>query len=66
MYGSAEGTRSFHRIVHARAAYECMSSSAQGSADRSPRRVLTVTGKKVRYAAITATRAQSGGGARRS
>ena len=62
MYGSADGTRSFQRIVHPRAAYECMSSSAQGSADWSPRRVLTVTGKNVRYAAITETRTQSGGG----
>lgn len=38
-----------------------MSSTAAGSADRSPRTVFTVTGKNVRYAAMTATRIQSFG-----
>ncbi len=36
-YGSADGTRSFQKIVQLRAAYDCMSSTAQGSAERSPR-----------------------------
>src|SRR5712692_4320523 len=61
MNGNADGTRSFHRIVQRRAEYECMSSSAHGSADCRPRSVLTVTGKNVRYAAMTDTRTQSGG-----
>ena len=60
-YGSAEGTRSFQRIDQPLAAYECMSSIARGSADCRPRSVLTVTGKNVRYAAMTATRIQSAG-----
>src|SRR6266545_1584207 len=55
-YGSADGTRSFQRTSQRLAAYECMSSSARGSADCRPRSVFTVTGKNVRYAAITATR----------
>src|SRR5215510_12254503 len=62
MYGSAAGTRSFHRTVQPRAAYECMSSSAVGSTDRRPLIVFIVTGKNVRYAAMTETRIQSGGG----
>ena len=62
MYGSADGTRSFHSVVQLRAAYECMSSSARGSGESSPRIVFTVTGKNVRYAAMTETRTQSGGG----
>src|SRR5262245_23503495 len=60
-YGSAAGTRSFQNTDHSRAAYDSMSSTAAVSAERSPRTVLTVTGKKVRYAAITATRIQSSG-----
>ena len=60
-YGSAAGTRSFQKTDHSRAAYDCMSSTAAGSADRSPRTVFTVTGKNVRYAAMTATRIQSFG-----
>src|SRR5262245_65630582 len=62
MYGSADGTRSFHRIDQALEAYECMSSSARGSGESSPRSVFTVTGKNVRYAAMTETLTQSGGG----
>src|SRR5919204_5280996 len=60
-YGSAAGTRSFQRIAQLLAAYECISSSARGSAECRPRSVFTVTGKKVRYAAMTATRSQSTG-----
>ena len=41
-------------------AYERISSSARGSADWSPRSVLIVTGKKVRYAEMTATETQPG------
>ena len=41
------------------AAYERISSTARGSADSSPRNVLIETGKKVRYAASTATETQS-------
>ena len=47
-YGSEAGTRSFQRIRQRPAAYERISSSARGSAECSPRRVLIVTGKKVR------------------
>src|SRR5919109_2208030 len=58
--GSEAGTRSFQRIVRRLAAYERISSSARGSADWRPRSALMVTGKKVRYAAITATENQAG------
>src|SRR5919204_3351499 len=58
MYGSAEGTRSFHSTRQRGAAYERISSRARGSADWRPRSVLMVTGKNVRYAAITATDCQ--------
>src|SRR5579864_2677796 len=57
-YGSDEGTRSFHSTVHRLAAYVRISSSARGSAARRPRSVLIVTGKNVRYVAITATAPQ--------
>ena len=60
-YGMAAGTRSFQNTDHSRAAYDSISSTAAGSAERSPRTVFTVTGKNVRYAAITATRIQSFG-----
>src|SRR3990170_1765444 len=60
-YGKAAGTRSFQNTDHSRAAYDSISSTAAGSADRKPRTVLTVTGKNVRYAAMTATRIQSVG-----
>ncbi len=46
--GSDAGTRSFQKTAHSPAAYERMSSTADGSADWSPRTVFTVTGKKVR------------------
>ena len=59
MYGSAAGKRSFQSTRQLPAAYERISSSACRSADWSPRMVLIVTGKKVRYAAITATAPQS-------
>src|SRR5687768_12143731 len=62
MNGSAAGTRSFQSTFHPLAAYERMSSTARGSADRSPRSVLIATGKNVRYAAITATAPQSSTG----
>src|SRR5215217_3504098 len=57
-YGIDVGTRSFQRMSQRLPAYERMSSSARGSADWRPRRVLIVTGKNVRYAAITATAPQ--------
>src|ERR671910_2761005 len=60
-YGIAAGTRSFQKTDHSRAAYDRISSTAAGSAERNPRTVLTVTGKNVRYAAITDTRIQSFG-----
>src|SRR5918994_2173309 len=60
-YGIAAGTRSFQNTDHSRAAYDSMSSTAAGSAERRPRTVFTVTGKNVRYAAITETRIQSFG-----
>ena len=47
-YGNEAGIRSFQRIFQRFAAYERISSTARGSADRSPRSVLIVTGKKVR------------------
>src|SRR5215475_13831601 len=55
MYGAAVGNRSFHKVIQRDAAYECMSSSARGSAERRPRSVLMVIGKNARYAAIMAT-----------
>src|ERR671933_1771300 len=60
MYGSAAGTRSFQSTDHVPAAYDRISSSARRSADCRPRIVLIVTGKNVRYAAITATENQPG------
>src|SRR4051812_17040299 len=57
-YGSDAGTRSFQSTFQGLAAYERRSSCARGSADWSPRSVLIATGKKVRYAAITATDCQ--------
>ena len=54
-YGSDAGACSFQRMRQRLAAYERMSSSARGSAERRPRSVLIVTGKNVRYDAITAT-----------
>src|ERR671914_198170 len=59
-YGSDAGTFTFQRTAHRLAAYERISSSARGSAASRPRSVLIVTGKNVRYAAITATENQSG------
>src|SRR5919204_5762500 len=53
--GSDAGTRRRHRIFHLPAAYERISSSARGSGECNPRSVLIATGKKVRYAAMTAT-----------
>src|SRR5919206_3547886 len=55
MYGSAAGTRSFQRMRQLPAAYERISSSERRSTECRPRIVLIVTGKNVRYAAITAT-----------
>src|SRR3954447_24101267 len=57
-YGSDDGTRSLHSTCQFEAAYERMSSCARGSTACSPRNVLIVTGKNVRYAAITATDCQ--------
>src|SRR5437764_11876718 len=57
-YGSDAGTRSFQSTGQRLAAYERRGSCARGSADCSPRSVLIVTGKNVRYAAITATDCQ--------
>src|SRR6266545_6062822 len=59
-YGSDAGTRTFQRTASRPAAYERISSSALGSAELRPRSVLIVTGKNVRYAAITATENQLG------
>src|SRR6059058_4075926 len=56
--GSDEGTRRRHSRSHRPAAYERISSSAPGSTECRPRSVLIATGKKVRYAAITATEIQ--------
>src|SRR5712672_1065940 len=58
-YGIELGTWSFQRICQRPAAYDSISSTARGSADSSPRKVLIVTGKNVRYAASTATEIQS-------
>ena len=52
MYGSAAGTRNFHKTSFGVAAYNLMSSTAVGGGERSPRDVLIVTGKNVRYVAI--------------
>src|SRR6476469_8114001 len=57
-YGSDDGTRRRHSTCHGDAAYERISSCARGSIACRPRSVLIVTGKKVRYAAITATDCQ--------
>src|SRR5512133_2552734 len=54
-YGNDAGTRRRQRIRQRPAAYERISSSARGSGECRPRRVLIATGKNVRYAAITAT-----------
>src|SRR5690348_14916415 len=59
IYGSADGKRNFQRMRQLPAAYERINSSARRSAECSPRIVLIVTGKNVRYAAITATAPQS-------
>jgi hypothetical protein len=48
MYGSAAGILSFQRTLSRPAAYERISSKACRSVDWRPRRVLIVTGKKVR------------------
>ena len=57
--GSEAGTRSFHSVRHRPAPYDRIRSTARGSADWRPRSMLIVTGKKVRYAASTATDTQS-------
>src|SRR5438874_10423811 len=57
-YGSELGTRSFQSTIQRLAAYVRIRSSARASAERRPRSVLIVTGKNVRYAAITATAPQ--------
>jgi len=59
-YGSEAGSRSFQRIWSVLDAYERVSSSARGSTDVSPRRVLIATGKNVRKAAMIETENQSG------
>ena len=48
MYGRAEGTWSFQSTSFGLAAYERIISSAVGSGERRPRKVLMATGKKVR------------------
>src|SRR3954454_65585 len=57
-YGIDAGTRRYQSTFHGLAPYVRMRSCARGSADWSPRSVLIVTGKNVRYAAITATDCQ--------
>src|SRR5690349_11393963 len=57
-YGSDAGTRKCQSTCQRVAAYERSNSWACGSADCRPRSVLIVTGKNVRYAAITATDCQ--------
>src|SRR5690242_13154463 len=54
--GIEAGTRSFQSTDQRLAAYERIRSIACGSADCTPRSELIVTGKNVRYAAITDTR----------
>src|SRR5439155_23295810 len=57
--GSEVGKRSFHSTVQRFAAYERISSIARWSAACRPRSVEITTGKKVRYAEITATEIQA-------
>jgi hypothetical protein len=59
-YGREAGSRSFQRIWSVLEAYERVSSSARGSTDVRPRRVLIATGKNVRNAAMIETENQSG------
>src|SRR5437016_2127317 len=54
-YGAAAGKRTFRSTSRDDDAYERMSSRARGSGERSPRSPAMVTGKKVRYAEMTAT-----------
>src|SRR5256886_17534522 len=54
-YGAAAGRRTLRRTSRDDDAYERMSSSARGSGDRRPRSPAMVTGKKVKYAEMTAT-----------
>jgi hypothetical protein len=54
-YGSEVGKRSFQSTVQRFAAYERINSTARWSAAWSPRNVEIATGKKVRYAEMTAT-----------
>ena len=54
--GSAVGMRRYSSVLVSLAAYERISSTSDGAAERSPRSVLTVIGKKARYAEIAATR----------
>ena len=51
--GSALGSRTRRKIVSSSAAYERISSIADGDTDVSPRIVFTITGKKQRIAAMT-------------
>ena len=54
-YGIDAGRRSFQNTSRREAPYERRSSSARGSNDRRPRSIAIVTGKNVRYVAITTT-----------
>src|SRR6188472_3294692 len=54
-YGSEAGRRTFRYVDHADAAYDRMSSSERGSGERRPRIIAIVTGKNVRYVAMTTT-----------
>src|SRR6266852_8600379 len=57
-YGAAAGSLTLRRTSRDDDAYERMSSSARGSGERRPRSPAIVTGKKVRYAEMTATASQ--------
>src|SRR5438046_10071437 len=54
-YGAAAGSRNLKRTSRDDDAYDRISSRARGSGERRPRSPAIVTGKKVRYAEMTAT-----------
>src|SRR5437763_14024135 len=54
-YGAAAGSRTLKRTSRDDGAYDRISSRARGSGERRPRSPAIVTGKKVRYAEMTAT-----------
>src|SRR5438067_5410952 len=57
-YGAAAGSLTLTRTSEDDDAYERISSRARGSGERRPRKPAIVTGKKVRYAEMTATASQ--------